>query len=212
MKKKYFLLLLLIFTPKYIIAAEIYNSTWLGAFAKHVLTQEYFIWHEAQLRYRLDSSGMQQTLYRLGALKKLNEQHEIGIIYAYVQTGLMKEHRPTLQHTHQLGKLSSVNFLSRARLEARFLEESTDDSARFRYMLRAQRGLTGNVSLVIWNETFLNLTNDEWTGNRTLERNRFFLGARIPFHNLNVEVGYMHQYVSKFKDSIDHIITAYLLF
>jgi hypothetical protein len=188
------------------------DAAWLGLFHKKVLPQNYFLWTEAQLRYLLDSTGMQQTLYRFGALKKINEQHEVGLLYAYVDTEIKKEHRPTLQHGQRIGTIGSMLFSGRTRLEARFREDETDDSARFRYLLRGQQNIWEQVDLVVWNEAFINLTDDEWTGNRTYERNRFFIGARIPYFDINWEIGYMNQFIPRRNDVMEHIITAYLFY
>ena len=188
------------------------NGTWLGFFHKKQLPQDYALWTEAQFRYLLDSSGMQQTLYRIGALKKINDSHEVGLIYGFVQTGIMKEHRPTLQHVQQYGELSGMKLSGRTRLEFRMLEDSPDDAMRFRYQLRMQRKLTQNLDLVVWDEPFINLTKDDWTGNRTVERNRFFIGTKIPFWDMNAEIGYMNQFVPRVKDITEHILTLYLFY
>lgn len=73
---------------------------------------------------------MNQSLYRFGLLKKLNENHEVGVIYAYVQSVSAKEHRPTLQHIQhiqhiqQYGDLTSISFSGRSRIEIRFFEDN----------------------------------------------------------------------------------------
>lgn len=188
------------------------NGTWLGLFHKKPLPQEYTLWTEAQFRYLLDSTGMQQTLYRLGALKKLDERHEIGLIYGFVQTGVLKEHRPTLQHVQQYGELASMKFSGRSRMELRMLEDSPDDSLRFRYQLRGQKTLNPELDLVVWDEPFINLTKDDWTGERTMERNRFFLGTRIPVWGMHAEIGYLNQFVPRRKDITEHILTLYLFY
>jgi hypothetical protein len=74
-----------------------------------------------------------------------------------------------------------MKFSGRSRMEFRMLEDSPDDSLRFRYQLRGQQALTPLLDLVVWDEPFINLTKDEWTGERTFERNRFFIGTHLPF-------------------------------
>jgi hypothetical protein len=188
------------------------NAIWWGFFNKKPLPSEYSLWTEAQFRYLLDSTGMQQTLYRVGGLKKLNDQHEVGLIYGYIQTGLTKEHRPTFQHVQQYGELATMKFSARSRLEFRMLENSPDDALRFRYLLRGQQKLSHQFEIVLWDEPFINLTDDEWTGNRTIERNRFFVGTRVPFWDMHLEIGYMNQFIPREKDITEHILTLYLFY
>lgn len=211
--KTIFLLVILFSTP--LVAAtsdNTRNGTWLGFFHKKPLPQDYALWTEAQFRYLLDSTGMQQTLYRVGALKKISADHEFGLIYGYIQTDLTKEHRPTLQHVQQYGQLASMKFSGRSRMEFRMLEDSPDDAFRFRYLLRGQQALTPQLDLVVWNEPFFNLTKDQWTGERTWERNRFFIGTRLPFWEMHAEVGYLNQFIPRKKDITEHILTLYLFY
>lgn len=212
MKTILFLLLSLILSISHAATENTRDATWIGFFSKKEVSSGHYLWTEAQFRYLLDSSGMQQTLYRVGGLKKLNDQHEVGLIYGYIQTGLMKEHRPTLQHTQQYGEIGDAKFSARSRFEFRMLEDSPDDALRFRYMLRLQKPINGGKSLVVWDEPFINLTKDDWTGNRTIERNRFFVGARLPVGELNAEVGYLNQFVPRQKDITEHILTLYLFY
>jgi len=191
-------------------ALENQNRAWLGLLGKKTLTQDYSLWSEAQLRYDLEVGGMQQTLFRFGPLKQINENHEIGLLMAFVQTGLIKEYRPTLQHMQQLSGRRNIKLSSRSRLEARFLEDSSDDSMRFRYLLRGQMSLNSSLSLILWDEAFINLTNDDWTGNRTVERNRLFVGFRIPITEMSIEIGYLNQHIYRRSDLIEHALVFYL--
>lgn len=211
--KPIFLLILVFSTSLFAATSEnTRNGTWLGFFHKKSLPQDYALWTEAQFRYLLDSTGMQQTLYRIGVLKKISSDHELGMIYGYIQTGITKEHRPTLQHVQQYGQFAAMKFSGRSRMEFRMLEDSPDDSLRFRYQLRGQQALTPLLDLVVWDEPFINLTKDEWTGERTFERNRFFIGTRLPFWEMHTEIGYMNQFIPRRKDITEHILTLYLFY
>ena len=60
---------------------------------------------------------------------------------------------------------------------------------------------------------FLNITNESWTGNRTFERNRAFIGTRSKLNELSYEIGYMNQYVPRKElSTMEHILTLYLFF
>jgi hypothetical protein len=61
--------------------------------------------------------------------------------------------------------------------------------------------MTETYSLVLWEEAFANLTDDQWTGPR------FHLGET------NLEIGYLHQYIPrKGVSTHEHILTTYLYF
>jgi hypothetical protein len=171
------------------------------------------LWTDIQLRYDNNNTTMQQTLIRFGPLKQITEKNEIGFLAAFIQTGLIDEYRATLHHLYHFSTNPEHAFLLRNRLEGRALEDNPDFSIRYRSMFRYQTALKGNHSLVIWDEPFLNLTRDDWTGNRLVERNSFFLGPRISFHDSHLEVGYMNQFIP--RDNVDiyeHIITMYFFY
>jgi hypothetical protein len=182
---------------------------WVGLIHKKAIHEDYSLWGETQLRYDLESGGMQQTLFRFGPIKRLNDKHEVALLYGFIQTGSMKEARPTLQHTQQF----SQNFSARSRLEFRTLEDSDDDSLRFRYLIRLQKNLKDGLSAVVWEEPFINFTDEAWSGSRTFERNRLFIGLRIPVFQMNWEVGYMNQYIPRrSQTTMDHIATLYIFY
>jgi hypothetical protein len=205
---KSLLLSILLITTAY---AEDQNGGWLGTFTKKELTQDYHLWAETQVRYNFELGATGQILYRTGLLQDLDQTHQLGYLYAYIQGGVLKEHRFTFQHGMQYGSRNGFRFSHRARLEARFLEKSDDDAARFRYLLRAQSKISEKYDLVVWDELFVNLSKEEWTGDRDFERNRFFVGVRRKFFNSNMEYGYLNQYIVKDdEDIIQHIAVFYL--
>lgn len=184
-----------------------YGRTWAGLFHRKSITDHWTIVGETQLRYSNDDINLQQILVRPGVMYRLNPQHEVGFVYGYIQSGQLKEHRPTIQW---LGKLSE-NLSARARLEMRKWEEEKVHSLRLRPMLRYEHALEAKRSWVIWDEPFLNLTHDDLSGNRIFERNRFFTGIRLPFENVALEVGYLNQTIPR-QDltTIEHILVFYV--
>jgi hypothetical protein len=208
-----FLVIFFVFPLALVASVDHKEGAWLGLLHKKSLTADNFLWVEAQLRYDFSTPTMQQTLYRFGGLRKLNENHEVGLLYAFVQTGLRKEHRPTLQHSQKLSFWKDLQLSSRTRLESRFLEKSDEDSWRLRYLIKVQKTLKEKLALVVWEEPFLNLTQDSWTGNRTFERNRFFLGLRQPLLDMNMEWGYLNQYIPRHQSSAsEHIFSVFLFY
>lgn len=208
---KVFLFVILLI-PSFANATDSKFSGWLGTFTKKKLDDTYSFWAETQLRHGIDVGSTNQILYRTGLLAKINDNHGVGFLYAYIQGGNNKEHRWTLQHTQKYGEWIGANFSHRARVEARFLEDDSDDAARFRYLLRADKVIS-KYNLVIWDEAFINLTDNAWTGSRTFDRNRFFLGLKHQFENFRVEWGYLNQFVPReTEDTIEHIVTLYAFF
>ena len=188
------------------------QRVWLGLFGIKELSSSYDLWVETQLRHDETNHTMAQTLNRFGVLRKVDEHHEFGFLFAYVQTGLTKEYRPTLQYVYK-NKLDINSFSIRNRLEGRDIENDDANSIRFRSQLRFSRPLNTQYELLLWEEPFLNLTREEWSGDRLFERNRVFAGVRINFEKVKFEVGYMNQYVPReTQDISEHILTLYLFF
>ena len=191
------------------------QRVWLGIFAKKKITENYDLWAETQLRHDETHQTMNQTLNRFGLLRSLNEHHEVGVLFAFVQTGLMKEYRPTLQYVYKNnGPIDS--FSIRNRLEGRDIEDSATiagsdaNSLRFRSQIRLSHTLNHDYDLVLWDEPFATLTHEKWTGNHFIDRNRAFIGTRVKYEQISFEVGYMNQYIPRQTRSVsEHILALY---
>lgn len=189
------------------------NDYWYGFFNKQKINEDYSWWTEGQLRYDLDSQRMQQTLYRTGLLRQLKNS-EVGLLYAFIESGENKEHRLAFQHAKGHGTFSGFNLSHRMRLEFRSREDADNLAERFRYLLRGQGNLTKSLDSVIWNELFLNLRDGTDTGPTLVERNRFFLGIRKNISDsFDMEIGYLNQYVPRTQGNImEHILVTYMFF
>jgi hypothetical protein len=188
------------------------HRTWLGIFARKNIAPNYDVWAETQLRHDETNQTMNQTLNRFGPLKTLSEHHEVGALMVFVQGRTLREYRPTLQHVYKdrFG-MSAVSL--RNRLEFRDVEDDDANAVRFRTQLRWSSPLTAIYDLVLWDEPFVNLTRETWTGNRFFERNRAFAGTRISFEKISFEVGYMNQYIPRTnRDLSEHILVLYTYF
>lgn len=190
------------------------NDFWLGTFTKKSISKNYSIWTEAQMRHDLDRNEMQQTLFRTGLLRSLSNGQGLGLLYAYIETGELSEHRVALQHTQAYGTLFGTSASHRIRLEARRFENNGFGSARFRYLGRLQGSKEkGSFTPVVWDEVFLNAREEARTGNNHLDRNRLFLGFRKSFKESDVaiEFGYLNQFVPRDSgDLMEHILVFYL--
>jgi hypothetical protein len=193
------------------LSAETFSKKriWYGMFGKKEIGLSQFLFHEVQLRYDLDTPTMQQTLFRFGLLRKIGDNHEIGLLGGHIQTGNSKEYRPTFQYSYLYNSLFSL----RNRLEARFLEDQSESSLRYRLLFRLQKSLTHSFEFISWNEPFINFTREDWSGKRFFERNRFFLGSKLIFDKMSIESGYLNQYVPRSNQKImEHSLVIYLFY
>jgi len=178
-------------------------GAWLGYFANHKLTDKEFLHFETQLRHNTTDSKMGQTLVRFGVNHSLNERNKVGLLFAYVDSDAAKEYRLALQH--QFTFSSKLSF--RQRLEARDIENNDSNSIRYRLNTRFDGAVT------VWDEVFVNLTRETWTGDRAFERNRFFIGPKHKFNSFVLEWGYLNQYIPRSeKSAMEHILVGYLFF
>ena len=131
-----------------------------------------------------DEFSAQQILMRTGLLKTINDKNEAGLIYGYILTDNIREHRPTLQYSHTFFRNQSSVLFLRNRFEYRKQEGNETVSGRYRGSLRYQ-----TAGYIVWEEPFLNITHEDWTGNRIVERNRFFVGKSFKIQEMNLEAG-----------------------
>ena len=151
---------------------------------------------------------MDQTVIRAGVLRKLNDNHEVGLLFGYVQSNLTKEYRPTLQHIYQDSFFEKTSFTFRSRLEFRDIEDNDKNSLRYRLMTRVVKPINDQFDFATSDEIFVNLTKEDWTGNRVFDRNRFFVGVVRKYENLSLETGYMNQYVPRDRDTWNHLLVV----
>lgn len=195
-------------------ATESRNGMWYGFFNEAEINERFAWWTEVQLRHDVDAQRLQQSLVRTGLLMQVTESSNMGLLYAYIDSDPFKEHRITLQHVLIYGDYFNSTLSQRVRLEYRTLENNRNLPGRFRYSFRAEKTTSFKIKPFINNEVFLNLKNDEYFGNSIFDRNRLFIGGRYPFkENINIEVGYLNQYIHRpHRDLTEHILFFYLFY
>ena len=167
---------------------------WGGVFSKTSINDHFSYWIEDQLRLNGDALGTNQFLFRTGPLQRINDQHELGYLYAFIKTGNVLEHRFTFQHGQKYSKTMS----HRARLELRTFE-NRKPKYRGRYLFRFNQG-----KLVVWDELFVNLSPEF-----EFDRNRLFIGLKSQFGTMRFEYGYLAQSIS---ETTQHVATIYAFF
>ncbi|MCB9091425.1 MAG: DUF2490 domain-containing protein [Halobacteriovoraceae bacterium] len=208
---KIFFLLFVIFSIPAFSSTES-KRMWIGATSNRVINEKYSFLVSGELRYNNDLGETAQSVFLLGPSYHLDNGHKMGLIYGHFHSPNRVEHRFTLQYQQKYGNAFNFSFSGMTRLEGRFLENDPDDSVRFRYRLTILEQTDRSYKFIFWNDIFLNLTDDSWTGNRTFERNRAFLGVRIPINETNLQVGYMNEYIPRTaEDQIEHIFALFYL-
>ena len=174
--------------------AEDSFKIWGGVFSKSKINNKVSFWIEDQLRLNGDKIAAGQFLFRTGPLIQIKESQEVGLLYAFIKTGNVSEHRYALQHVLKFNS----NISHRARLEMRTFED-LKPKTRARYLLRGDFN-----NIVIWDEVFVHITPDS-----DFDRNRLFLGYKSNFENFRLEYGYLSQITSNVTE---HVATVYAFF
>ncbi len=162
----------------------------------------------AEKRYNTDLGETAQSVFLLGPHYQMTKKHRIGFLYGSFHSPSTVEHRFIAEHFQNYGRRLGFGFVGRTRLEGRYLEDSSDDSTRLRYFISILEKSNRFYNLLIWTEPFLNLTKENWTGNRTIERVRSFIGIRINIDKTFLDLGYMNEHIPRSSgDRVEHIIS-----
>lgn len=158
----------------------------------------------------LDDAGhIDQLLLRPALGYQLTEHLSIWQGYAWVgnfnqrhtppQSPFFEENR-IYQQVNYANKFSGLRFLSRTRLEERWIEHADGTALRFRQMLRLAYPLpiAPDWSLVGYDEIFINLNTVGAPSGKGpgagIDQNRFFLGVNKTFNQyFNMDFGYQNQ-------------------
>jgi hypothetical protein len=193
--------------------------------------ERFYSWLEGQGRFRDGVDALDQGLLRGGFGYGLTESTTLWVGYAYIPThpqgkDAFEEHRiwQQLLWTEQAGP---VTVTSRTRLEQRFVESSDTTGWRVREFIRLAfppllpYGIRKehpeypealrSISLVGWNEVFVQL-NDSGRTASGFEQNRAFigLGSKLNEHT-RVEVGYLNQLIKATPENkMNHILSVNL--
>lgn len=184
---------------------------WAPVYLTVKLPAKFIAYMEANSRFAdVDEGGhIDQLLLRPALGYQLTENVSIWQGYAWVgnfnqphkspQSPFFEENRiyQQVNYTHKFG---SFRFLSRTRLEERWIEHADGTAVRFRTMLRGSYPLpmAPQWALVVYDEVFVNLnTVGAITGrgpSSGFDQNRFFVGINRTFSKyFNMDVGYQNQ-------------------
>ncbi|MBH0192768.1 MAG: DUF2490 domain-containing protein [Nitrospira sp.] len=173
---------------------------------------------EVQPRSREEGEEMDQLLIRPGVGYAVTEHSSLWVGYAHVINfpvagDNIHEDRFWQQYMWK-GQSPIGEFTSRSRFEQRWQTNGNETGGRFRQMFKLSWPLPfyQPVSLVGWDEVFVNLNDTNWGARQGFDQNRGFagIGYRVQPPVL-FEFGYMNQYINRATiDSMNHILSLNL--
>jgi hypothetical protein len=182
---------------------------WTPVYLTVSLPSKFIAYMEVNPRIGDDVTNIDQLLLRPAIGYQLTDKLSIWQGYAWVgnfnqphispQSPFFEENR-IYQQVNYKHKFSHMKFLSRTRLEERWIEHADGTAVRFRQMLRADFPIpqAPDWAFVVYDEVFVHLnTVGAPTGKGPgagFDQNRFFLGINKSFSQyFNVDMGYQNQ-------------------
>ena len=186
---------------------------WAPVYLTVNLPNRFLAYMEVNPRIGDDVTNIDQLLLRPAIGYKLTDTISIWQGYAWVgnfnqphtfpQSPFFEENR-IYQQVNYTTKLGDFKFLSRTRLEERWIEHADGTAVRFRQMFRLTYPLpmAPDIGLVAYDEIFANANtvgSVKGKGPQAgFDQNRFFLGINKTFSQyLNVDLGYQNQLLNQ---------------
>jgi hypothetical protein len=195
---------------------------WFSIYTQGKLPAENFYWSmDTHPRWRNEGQHFDQLILRPSVFYKFNPKASVWLGYDTIIShppgqSSQRENRLWEQFQYQFDAIADVTFTSRTRFEQRRREDFQDVGHRLRQMVRATTPLPVHpkLSLVMFDELFINLNQTEWGAHRGIDQNRFFIGANWKFSDFsNLETGYLHQYINtRNVDRENHVLMTTLRF
>lgn len=181
----------------------------------------FLLWFDAHARFRDDASDLGVTILRPGIGWRTSEVLDLWLGYARVvsrsdNASNVEEDRVWQQATYPLGRIAGGDLSGRSRLEQRFRDTDSDLGWRYRQFIRWERPTAAKrLTIVLWNELFLNINDADWGQEDGFNQNRFFLGGALrDFEQGRFEVGYLNNIINTpgSDNQYNHNISASLFF
>lgn len=178
-------------------------------------------WFDGHYRLLDDANGFNQSIVRPGVGWSLSERTTAWVGYGWIRTSPLvsdefDEHRLWQQLTWA-ESYEPFTLALRSRLEQRFVETGDDTGWRFRQLFRLQHDLPAfpRLTLVGWDELFLNINDVDYGPEAGFDQNRVFVGIGWkcrPENRWRVEIGYLNQviYNPGRADRVNHILSVNL--
>jgi len=185
---------------------------WTPVFLTVNLPAQFLAWIEIQPRFSDDVSNIDQLLLRPALGYQLTSNLSIWQGYAWIsnfnqphappQSPFFEENRSWQQVLYKQ-KFSGFKFLSRTRLEERWIEHADGTAVRFRQMWRADFPIppAPEWAFVAYDEIMVNFTTVGSIKGKGpgggIDQNRLFVGINRTFtQHLNMDIGYQNQMIN----------------
>jgi hypothetical protein len=195
------------------------GQVWIAGSATIKLNDAWRLSEDMSARFSDDRNGLYQlqsaTLlhYRLGK--------KVTVAGGYVHSPqysdgdrIALERRAREQVTvDDIGRIGAGKISARLRMEQRWRDNADGTAWRIRPYVKYALPLVGKTSLVLSNETFLNLNTTTFQQQDGLDRMRNLIAINTPLlKNFTAEVGYLNQYgfVRGGEDASDHVASLSL--
>lgn len=195
------------------------GQVWIAGSATIKLSDAWRLSEDMNARFSDDRNGLYQlqsaTLlhYRLGK--------KVTVAGGYVHSPqysdgdrIALERRAREQVTvDDIGRIGAGKISARLRMEQRWRDNADGTAWRIRPYVKYALPLVGETSLVLSNETFLNLNTTAFQQQDGLDRMRNLIAINTPLlKNFTAEVGYLNQYgfVRGGEDTSDHVASLSL--
>ena len=193
---------------------------WFAVTTQGKLPAQNWAWQfDVHQRYRDEGAHADNFFVRTGVSYQFNPKTTVGLGFDHVVNHpagkeASDENRLWQQIAYKFDSIYGVNLSSRTRIEQRWREGGEDTAFRFRQMIKANIPLDINpkLSIVAYDELFINLNKTDWNVNRGNDQNRAFLGASWAFTpSTSIESGYLNQYVNtRNTDRVNHVLATTL--
>ena len=179
-------------------------------------------WFDGHVRLLDDADGFNQSIVRPGIGWGLNENSSIWAGYGWIRTSPLDdgddfdEHRIWQQWTWSK-EAKPFKVAARTRFEQRLVETGDDTGLRLRQFFRIQKTLPTELpmTLVLWDEIFLDLNDTDFGQRSGFDQNRVFVGfgfKRSKSSRWRAEIGYINQSINSIgpTDRSNHILAVNL--
>lgn len=170
-------------------------------------------------RWRDEGRNFDQFIASGFIIKKLSPKLALGLGIDHVQNHpggreSFEENRLVPQLQYKFDDIAGIKLQSRTRFEFRKREDFDDTSYRLRELIRASYPLPINpkVSIIVFDELFINFNNTDWNVRRGIDQNRVFAGLGYQANtHASFEFGYLNQHINtRTIDRENHVLTGTL--
>ena len=181
-------------------------QSWNTLVAQGPIDGRVMLWAEVQSRFTQDAARLGVVIGRIGLGVRLKHDIDLHAGYQYQYDtpapGITRdEHRFWQQVTAPvLRRDNGFALITRWRLEERTIVGANDLGWRLRMQWRVVQPLhgKGTAGPLVQSETFFALNSTDWGARSGFDQQRSFVGWLQPLSpHLNLEVGYMHQYLNR---------------